>query len=247
MPVSTCISRIDRAATGGGLADGRAHRGRRGAGQRGGTAPRPAPGRGLLRDAAALGTQSEAGQAEAHLDRAGVPAQVAAGTEGDGGADALGVVRRAEHEHGQARVGAQRLGGGAQAGVDGALGADDEDVGRAGGQPGHQGGGVGHHLDPADEGQGDEPGGDVVPDAPALVVHPDVRGAVAGATHPVVDHGLLLALPGARAAGFRPTGEHPADGAVVGAPRPGNPRLCTGRGADPGFSPSRFRYDLFRA
>ena len=82
-------------------------------------------GAGLLRDAAALGAQSEAGQAEAHLDRAGVPAQVAAGTEGDGGAHALGVVRRTEHEHRQARVGAQRLGGGAQAGVDGALGADD--------------------------------------------------------------------------------------------------------------------------
>ena len=92
-------------------------------------------GAGLLRDAAALGTQSEAGQAEAHLDRAGVPAQVAAGTEGDGGADALGVVGRTEHQHGQTRVGPQRLGGGAQAGVDGALGADD--AGRRGcGWPG---------------------------------------------------------------------------------------------------------------
>ena len=76
-------------------------------------------------------------------------------------------------------MGAQGLGGGGQAGVDGALGADEQDVGHAGGQAGHQRGGVSDHLDPADEGQGDQPGGDVVPDPPTLVVHPD-GGAVTG-------------------------------------------------------------------
>ena len=104
-----------------------------------GAAPFQAPGAAgwpsgaLLRDAGrAVGAQADAGQAEAHLDRGGVPAQVAAGAEGDGGTDGLGVVGGAEHEHRQARVGAQRLGGGGQAGVDGALGADQEDVGRCG-------------------------------------------------------------------------------------------------------------------
>ena len=106
---------------------------------------------------------------------------------------------------------AQRLGGGGEAGVDGALGADEQDVGHAGGQPGQQRGCVPDHLDPADEGQGDQPGRDVVPDPPALVVHPDGGGAVDRARASVVDHGLLLAPPAGYAVQVRcPAGVRPA-------------------------------------
>jgi hypothetical protein len=98
-------------------------------------------------------------------------------------------------------VGTQHLRRRGQAGVHGPLRADQQHVGLAGGEAGQQRLRVAHHLDAADERQGDEARGDVVTHATTLVVHPHGRGAVTRPTHPVVDHACSSVFRSSRSAG----------------------------------------------